>query len=70
MHPSVLINIFSYVEANVFLVLAKMRRVSQIFNFIYKNEEIINLFSEKDFGSGGYDLNVLEKWCQRYVSFC
>ncbi len=70
MHPSVLINILSYAEANVFLALAKMRRVSQIFNFIYKNEEIINLFSEKDFGSAGYELSVLEKWCQRYVRFC
>lgn len=59
MHPSVLINIFSYVEANVFLVLVKMRRVSQIFNFMYKNEEIISLFSEKDFGSPHYQLVVL-----------
>lgn len=45
LHPSLLINIFSYVEANVFLVMAKMRRVSQIFNLIYLNENVAVFFS-------------------------
>lgn len=54
LHPAILLNIFSYVEGNVFLALARMRRVSQIFNFMYKNEQIITLFSEKDFGCPGY----------------
>lgn len=37
LHPSLVIIIYSYIEANVFLAMTKMRRVSQIFNFIYKN---------------------------------
>lgn len=50
LHPSLIINIYSYMHGNVFLSMAKMRRVSQIFNFIYKNEEVVKLFSLKDFG--------------------
>jgi hypothetical protein len=38
------------VGVNVFLVMARMRRVSRIFNFIYKNEEVIALFADRDFG--------------------
>ncbi len=45
-----LLNIGSYVDTNLFFFMAKMRRVSKIFNFIYKNEEVVNFLSEKDLG--------------------
>jgi hypothetical protein len=45
LHPSLIINICSYVEENVFLALAKLRRVSKIYNLIYLNADVHRLFS-------------------------
>ena len=45
LHPSLIINICSYVEESVFLALAKLRRVSKIYNLIYLNADVQRLFS-------------------------
>jgi hypothetical protein len=45
LHPSLIINICSYVEENVFLALAKLRRVSKIYHLIYLNADVHRLFS-------------------------
>jgi hypothetical protein len=50
MHPSLIINILSYAYDHIFLALAHMRRVSQIFNYFYQSEEIVKYESEKDLG--------------------
>lgn len=50
LYPGLLLNIGSYVERNLFFFLVKMRRVSKVFNFIYKNEEVTSFLSEKDLG--------------------
>lgn len=34
-------NIGSYVEDCLWYFLAKMRRVAKVFNYVYKNEEVI-----------------------------
>ena len=70
LHPSLILNIYSYIEANVFFAMPKMRRVSQIFNFIYKNEQIVTFFSHKNFGVPYIPLTVQERWCKKFVGFC
>jgi hypothetical protein len=45
LHPSLILNICSYVEESVFLALARLRRVSQIYNLIYRSEDVGRLFS-------------------------
>jgi hypothetical protein len=40
----------SYVTSNVFLFLAKIRRVSKVYNFIYKTEDLQKYLSERDLG--------------------
>ena len=50
--------------------MTKMRRVSQIFNYIYKNDQVVTLFSVKDFGTPDISLDSQVKFCKKYVSFC
>jgi UDP-N-acetylglucosamine:LPS N-acetylglucosamine transferase len=69
LHPSLILNICSYVSESVFLALARLRRVSKIFNIIFNNENVIEFFSEKDFGISNMPLTKQEQWCERYISF-
>ena len=47
--PVLLMNIFSYAEDHLFLFMTKMRKVSKIFNEIYKNTSIQSYLAEKDY---------------------
>lgn len=40
----------SYVSNNIFLFLVKLRRVSKIYDFIYKTEDLQKYLSKKDLG--------------------
>jgi hypothetical protein len=70
LHPSILISIYSYIEDNVFLTMTKMRRVSKIFDYIYKNDQVLTFFSQKDFGVPYIPLSVQVRWCKKFVACC
>jgi hypothetical protein len=50
LHPSLILAICSYISDSAFLALARIRRVSRIFNAIYQHEEVVRLFGERDLG--------------------
>ena len=50
--------------------MSKMRRVSKIFDCIYKNEQVVTFFSVKDFGVNYIPLSVQQRWCKRFTAFC
>ena len=52
LHPSLIMNICSYTNHNIFLSMAKLRRVSKIFNYIFKTPEIREYLACKDLGVG------------------
>jgi hypothetical protein len=69
LHPSLVLTIAAYAEDTLLLGLARMRRVSKVFDLIYGNAEVVEVVGERELGESGVRLQEQEEWCRHYLRF-